>query len=322
MDSSHGVFFSCRQAMTLDAIHSIMEQAGFSVTEARMIDKGFANEVYDVTIKGGEHVILRARGGGAAFVQEAWAIERCREVGVPVAEILYLKAATLHNGENDIMIQAKVPGSPLAQIQHALDSETRDRVLFEAGEILRTIHSIRVVGCGSRLGKESWEFGSWAEYRDSFMSDREKQKAQIVSAGMPENQFQAAVTEIDRFFKEYVPEWPVLCHGDFMPPHIFVAGDRVSGIIDFGYFRGNSPFLDLAWFNLCTSDEDLTSLAAGYQARGKVSNFEDGLRLQKMALVLLQIGQMVSDKQKRADDVLSARLQLLRHLVSKSPRQL
>ena len=40
---------------------------------------------------------------------------------------------------------------------------------------------------------------------------------------------------------------PVLCHGDYLPEHVFVDADlNVTGVIDFGLYQGEHPIFDLA----------------------------------------------------------------------------
>ncbi|KYH38116.1 MAG: hypothetical protein AYL29_000680 [Candidatus Bathyarchaeota archaeon B24] len=51
--------------------------------------RGYDNEVYFVKTRGGKAFVVRVKMfGEAGFRQEAWAIERCREAGVPVPTVL------------------------------------------------------------------------------------------------------------------------------------------------------------------------------------------------------------------------------------------
>lgn len=286
-------------------LFSIVEKAGLKMVEASPINKGFENEVYDVKTDKGEHVILRIRRkGGTSFAQEAWAIRQCHDAGVPVADVLYSDAVSLEkDAPTEVMVQSKIGGVPFEEIRPSLDVATRDRVLFQIGNILRSIHSVHVEGYGNRQGDGTWDFASWEDYMTKFISDREREKELILSAGVSEEELQTSVSELRRLLEDYPCPDPVLCHGDFMPPHILVSKEfKVTGIIDFGLFRGNSPFFDLAYFNLCTSDEYMKSFAKGYQERGQVEDFEIKLRLQKIGLILKQVGRLAHPYRRAAKE--------------------
>jgi hypothetical protein len=58
---------------------------------------------------------------------------------------------------------------------------------------------------------------------------------------------------------------PVLCHGDFLPGHLFFDDQlHLTGVIDFGEFQGGTPLVDFANLSMDCPDVDLAWLQCGY----------------------------------------------------------
>jgi len=59
---------------------------------------------------------------------------------------------------------------------------------------------------------------------------------------------------------------PVLCHGDLAAEHLFVDDQlQLTGVIDFGQFRGGPPALDFAVLLMYHPQIELAWLQHGYQ---------------------------------------------------------
>jgi Ser/Thr protein kinase RdoA (MazF antagonist) len=106
---------------------------------------GEANEVYDVELIGDNHIIIRiSRADKLEFEQERWAIEKCREVGVPVPVVLLIKHIETEQGPLHICVQEKLEGVPLER--GGLDfgtfpEERKKRIIFQAGEMLAKVQN-------------------------------------------------------------------------------------------------------------------------------------------------------------------------------------
>lgn len=123
---------------------------------------GEANEVYDLTLENGKHVILRiSTSGYPNFLQEKWALEKVKKLGVPVPEILLIKFLTIEGKEKSLCLMEKVEGEPLERGNinfDKLDLNLRRNLINQAGEILTKIHSIKTEGFGWIIGECKAEF--------------------------------------------------------------------------------------------------------------------------------------------------------------------
>ncbi len=274
-------------------VRELMNGLGFQSLEIVGINKGFENEVYDITITPGEHVILRVRKkGDTEFRQEAWAINEVKKVGAPVAQILFVGTVLVKGKETDVMIQSKMPGLPFEEIHKNIGAEVRGNLLFKMGKILRSIHSISVEGFGKRLNGGSWEYKTREEYMTQFIVDRMNETDLMLDAGLTKSEFDDTIESINIFKDKYLCESPTLCHGDYMPPHVMIEGEQISGIIDFGLFQGNSPFYDVSYFLLCVPDDYKVEFIRGYLNVGEIKDFNIQLQLESQCILFKHIGRL------------------------------
>jgi len=253
--------------------------------------RGYDNEVYFVKTRGGKAFIARVKiFGGVGFRQEAWAIERCREAGVPVPMVFLVDEISLGGRSMEVMVQSKVPGKPLSEVQDNLSKEEFIRVWRRAGEILGRIHSVKVDGFWRRLDSGKWSLIGWRRYMHSIIRDRSSEKNYILSAGFSREDFSFMLDMLRRYRDEFPCDQPVLCHGDFLPEHIFVNvedGLEITGVIDFGEFQGAPNIHDFAVLSFECPTLDLSPLLEGYPYRDCLNeDFELRLNLHKLALLI------------------------------------
>src|SRR3989344_4968936 len=79
--------------VTSDEVISGIVKEGTSkeIKEKKRIIAGEVNEVYDITLTDGVHVILRISKHKSDFLQEKWAIDRVINLGVPVPQIILVR---------------------------------------------------------------------------------------------------------------------------------------------------------------------------------------------------------------------------------------
>src|SRR5262249_18540884 len=115
-----------------DAYHSseqeIFELAGRATGQEALarekIVRGYDSEVYLVRMRQGGDVVVRIRHhGGAHFADEAWAIAQCHTVDVPVPEVLLIETLSISGQPREVMVQRRVPGHALSDIEGALAPE-------------------------------------------------------------------------------------------------------------------------------------------------------------------------------------------------------
>ena len=150
---------------------TLAEVSRAKVEERRRIAEGEANEVHSFRLGDGLAVIMRiARSNARGFEAERWAIEACRNEGVPVPEILLIKRVESGGGPVDICIQRKIEGELLS---NCLDlTRERLRVLTaEAGDILSRVHRVHTQGLGYLNGVGEGAFASFDDLMAGFLGE-------------------------------------------------------------------------------------------------------------------------------------------------------
>lgn len=238
-------------ARRLAALHAgfeapveLIAQAGRAVTRSpiarlQRIVHGEANEVYGVAFEHGPEVILRiARRDLGVFEKEAWAIGRCRALGIAAPEVLSLQRLETEAGALEVCILERLPGERLAD-SLSLPRETLRAVVRELGEQLSRMHAIGPDDLG--------------EARAFFEADADRllaTEAEFVGLGV-----EAGLDPgpLERAFRFYVavtdrcaPAQRRLTHNDLRACHVLVHEGRLSGLIDFGQVSMASPITDFA----------------------------------------------------------------------------
>jgi aminoglycoside phosphotransferase (APT) family kinase protein len=255
------------------------------------IVRGYDSEVYLVQTDRGDEFIVRIRHhGGAPFDQEAWAIAQCRALGVPAPEVLLIET-TADEGTREVMVQRRVPGRALSEIEHSLTPTQRAAAWAQAGAALGTIHSIQVGGFYKRNAGGEWDFADWDTIATQSIVDRAFEMPVIMDAGFSSDEAELMLEIHRASLKRFPVQQPVLCHGDFLPGHLFFDEDlRLCGVIDFGEFQGGAPILDFANLSMSRPDVDLAWLQHGY---GNQALFDATFPVQLLSTkVGLQIGNL------------------------------
>jgi aminoglycoside phosphotransferase (APT) family kinase protein len=267
----------------------VKRATGQQATAREKIVRGYDSEVYIVHTASSGDVVVRIRHhGGAPFAEEAWAIAQCRTVGVPTPEVLLVEMLTIDGHPREVMVQRRVPGRALSEIEGDLTPDQRAAVWRQAGAALGAIHSIRVGGFYKRHPDGSWDFPDWKSISEQSIVDRASEKPLLIQAG-----FRA--DEVDRLLRVlaagqalFADEQPVLCHADFLPGHLFFDDDlKLRGVIDFGEFQGGAPILDFATISMDCPDVDLAWLQPDYGSPRLFDGiFPARLRITKLGLQL------------------------------------
>ena len=220
--------------------------------------------------------------GTTEFEQEAWAIEACRAAGVPVPEICLIdQIEGLTDGSTDedrpltqgVMVQKRVPGRPLLEIQDRLSEQELADIYHQVGIALGKMHSIQVGGFYKMNVDGEWDFPDWESLSRAARRDRAAERPKLIQAGFNNQEIDTLLTLSETYQHEFACEHAVLCHGDVEPDHLFVDDDlMLTGIIDFGEFHGGTPIHDFAILNMAAPQIDLMWLRSGY---GNDALFED-----------------------------------------------
>ncbi len=263
----------------------VKEGTGLELLSKNRIIAGEVNEVYDIALIGGTHIILRiSKEGSPNFQQEKWATTECKKVGVPVPEIIFIKYVTIEGKEYSMCLMEKLVGKPLERGEinfDKLDLEMRKNLIRQAGEILSKIHSIPTAGFGWIIGEGKAEYSS---FQDLLLEKVRKQKQLekiSVEEGLGRNIITRAFKVVDRYKDSYSKQTTKLNHGDYSHKHFMVRDNIITGILDWGSVRSDSPIYDFATWDYWFGDAIPTEwLKDGYQDKFLFDgNFNDFLHM-------------------------------------------
>jgi aminoglycoside phosphotransferase (APT) family kinase protein len=269
-------------------IFDLVEKAtGKKATARNRIVAGFDNEVYSVKVSDGKEYITRVRRfGEVTFHQEAWAIEQSKAKGVPVPQILLMDNIEQDGKKLEVMVTDKFDGVPLYDKLKTLSESDLHKILFDAGSILGKINGIPVDGFYMRHEDGSWDFPSWERMMETAIKERGAEKDRILKNGFSEEEFDFMIKGLERYKNEFPNQQPVLCHGDYLPEHIFInENNEVIGIIDFGMSQGGQKIHDLAFFSMEWPSIDMKPLKDGYVTQTNLPDqFDAELNFCKLGL--------------------------------------
>ncbi|MFI4973416.1 MAG: phosphotransferase enzyme family protein [Caulobacterales bacterium] len=200
---------------------------------------GEANEVYGITFESSAEVILRiARRAEGIFEKEAWAIDRCRALGVAAPEVLSLQRLQADGEPLELCFLEKLPGKRLSD-SLSLPREVLNRVVRELGEQISRMHAI---GPG--------ELAEAARLFENDTDDFLAIEAEFVELGGNAGLDRRALERAFRFFEavtmRHGPLPRRVTHNDLRACHVLVHEGQLSGVIDFGQVSMDSPINEFA----------------------------------------------------------------------------
>lgn len=226
----------------------VNKATGSSLVEKRRIIEGEVNEVYEVTTKNNQNVIVRiSRSMHPRFEAEEKAIRLALMAGVPAPKVLLIEKINQRENNLTFCVEEKIVGRPLNKFMDKLDEKTLKSIISEAGNILSQIHSVELEGFGG-LDRDK-PYKTWTEYvlRPEKKLERITQAAEAV--GIDVKLIDKAIEILKEHRRLYKEVKPQLLHGDFSTKHLLVKDNHIVGIIDFENAKGGDPVLDFAWLN-------------------------------------------------------------------------
>jgi aminoglycoside phosphotransferase (APT) family kinase protein len=231
---------------------------------------GEANEVYRITFDSGLRVILRiARRIEGVFDKEAWAIGRCRDLGMAVPQVLSLQRRQAGEEPLELCFLEHLPGERLSD-SLSMPRETLRSVVRELGEQISRMHGI---------GPD--DLGEGARFFEHDTDDFLAMEAEFARLGAQAGLDSRALQRAFRFYERAMTVDPPprrLTHNDFRACHVLAHDGRLSGLIDFGQVSMDTPInefakwdyweapaLPVAWLREGYADQSLFD--AAYEAR-------------------------------------------------------
>ena len=287
------------------------------VTKTRII-AGEVNEVYNIVLKNGQQVILRiAKNGHPNFLQEKWAIEKIKRLGVPVPKILFIKHFKVGDENKSSCLMEKVDGEPLERGSiefDKLDLQLRRKLINHAGEILTKIHSIETEGFGWIVGEGQAIHKTSDELIDGLLDQQDKFEKIASEENLGKDTIQKVLDIIRSFKPKYSQVKPHLNHGDYSHKHFMVKDNKIVAILDWGGIRSDTPIYDFAWWDYWFGEYIPTKwLKEGYTDKSLFNNsFDDFLHMLRLYRGLEMIAWYHQEKYKPAVD--KAKNKLLKDL--------
>lgn len=261
----------------------VREATGKEIKEKQRIVAGEANEVYRITTTGGLVVFLRiARKNKPEFLQEVWAINQAKMIGLPVPEVLLVKHLTVDGQLISFCVQRELPGQVMERGSfdfHKLDKITFRKLMNQAGLLLSKIHSIKTNGFGDINEFGDGKYSSFTKlwYIDSNLEEKYYELADKLE--IPRYRMKQISEVINSRANRQPCNVPsILNHGDYGLKHLMYDGKNICGILDWGEVNGNSPIYDLVRWDYWFGDEIPTEwLIEGYGNMQIISTYKDDL---------------------------------------------
>ena len=247
----------------------VLKATNHKIVRTNKLLKGEANEVYDITLDNDTNVIVRiSREKLNPFYKEEWAMNKCRDLGVPVAKVIHIDEAGNENEKLYLCVLSKIDGIPLNELDYAnIPGDSKMHSLMnQMGHYLSLIHSVQTIGFHHVIdGSGNCEYPTYQSYIDAEIKQADKFKDAAEQNGLKFEQILNALDIIKNNLIIFDGKSPVLAHGDTGTKHIMVKNNKITGILDFGNIRGCFPLHDFAWWDFWRDNpEQLSWLREGY----------------------------------------------------------
>ncbi len=240
----------------------VVEHLGYRASTVQRLRAFATNAVYKVEA-GGHRLVVKASPMHDALRGEVWACGQGLGAGSPVPAVLAFGPLRRTAGMS-AFIMSLVDGLPLAG-PHP--------VLREAGVQIRQLHEVRVPGFGclsdaswNDTGRFSLRHVSWRGFLEDVVGEIRALAGSYAIAGAVADAAAAALDARQAALAEI--EVGSLCHGDLKLGHVFVDGDRLAGVIDWGDAVVGDPLWDIARFAHRADSPSLSLLLEGYDPGG------------------------------------------------------
>lgn len=226
---------------------------------------GHTNYVFEVKVPDGEFIVRISASSGniKSFYKEQWVIDRVRQQGVPVAEIIRVGNDII---DTPYMIQKKLEG------EVALYHPEKKKILQKMGEYNCLINSIGTTAYGEvfdwsdeRLCKNF----TWASFLKNEIDLGKRMQILEENKMMPIDALDKLRENLERVGEMNLPT--VLNHGDMRRKNVIVdeKGD-IKAIIDWGEACSNiAPYWDLSIALHDLSIDDKQFFLEGYGMKPK-----------------------------------------------------
>lgn len=236
--------------------------------KAKKINYGEVNAVYSIQTNNGDEYVLKISPhtrGENNLLQEAWAFEKCRRVGVPVPEVISADDS-LRKFPEVYLLTKKISGTPGGEIKFS-DADFLE-VMHQIGHYLYLIHSIPVEGFGE-IEKNNKRFrGRYSTLWESLKSVFSNSKwMDVINTHdlLTEDDLGRYQKMLEGNKKLFELKVASLTHGDMGPRNLIMKGNKIVGIVDMENVLATDPIRDFHWFGYWIGgSQRLKALQNGY----------------------------------------------------------
>lgn len=240
------------------------------------IDCGEVNDVYSVQVKRNDEYVLKISPQERKknnLLQEAWAFNKCRSVGVPTPEVISVDTS-LNTFPEAYLLTKKIPGTSGDEMKFT-DEEVID-LMHQIGHYLHLIHSIQIDGFGEIKQTENQFRGMHSTLWQSIISDFESSwwvevltTHKLISKKDLEK-YQRVLEKHKNLFDLKIA---LLTHGDIGTRNLIMKGNKIVGIVDMENVLATDPVRDFHWFGYWIEDSKrLKALQEGYDNKELFDN--------------------------------------------------
>ncbi len=234
----------------------------------KRINYGEVNAVYVIKTEGGDEFVLKISPSSRRennLLQEAWAFEKCRSVGVPIPKVINADAS-LSKFPEAYLLTKKIQGTPGSEVKFT-DDQFVD-LMRQIGHYLYLIHSISIDGFGELIKDKNQFKGAyntlWESVITVFNNDKWMDvinKHQLLTK-KDLNKYQEMLEENKDLFELKTAS---LTHGDMGPRNLIMKENKIVGIVDMENVLATDPVRDFHWFGYWIEDSQrFKALQEGY----------------------------------------------------------
>ncbi len=268
----------------------VKSAVGYGVKDKKKVIEGEVNEVYDITPTHGDNIIVRiSREKHNRFESEKWALDKCRDAGIPVPQIHLICEVETNQEKLHVCVEARIEGVSLQTLikQNALDQDEIKELTISAGETLSKIHSIKTKRFGEINSLGVGKFETWSGYMLKH-NKREIGLKEAAKIGVDTKLIQQAFAALDENQDIYEHTDSRLAHSDYGIKHMVIHNGKINGIIDFENCRGADIAYDFSWWNYFGQNRPPVDwLTEGYRKDGDLGEeFVERMHLVKIKIAL------------------------------------
>jgi len=214
-------------------IDKVLSAFGLRASVISATPESFSSEVHDVTLEGGERVIIKIPYSKGKLAREQRVLKRLQG-SLPVPVVL-----DVWEGDEQItgaLLLTAIPGHPIT-------GQITAEMAYQMGEVLARLHEIPTPGFGhdTASGFECVEGNRWFRFvEDSFLSWANECKTVL-----DDDMFRRCCSYFEHTLSSMKePNEASVIHMDYRPGNVLADGNLVTGVIDFESSRGGAVELD------------------------------------------------------------------------------